>query len=313
MLLRSLASTPFERSPRTPPVPTRRRRRLAVLVLTAAAAVGCGGAAGDVASGPAPTPVPSAAPPAGEGTVETRNYADHAETVFDVHRPSVSPSGLTVVLVHGGFWRERYRRDLMDPLVPSLLGDGHVVVNLEYRRVGGDGGWPTTLTDVAAGFDAVADLDGIDPDRVVTVGHSAGGHLATWLGARHRLPAGAPGADPGLRPCHVVAQAPVVVLDEAIAADLGDGAVGDLLGGDDPDRRRVADPAAWLPLGVPVTLVHAPDDDLVPLRQSESWVELATAAGDEARLVTAPGDHFSVIDPDHELWDEVLATLRDVC
>lgn len=233
--------------------------------------------------------------------------------MLDVHRPPAVPSGCTVVLVHGGFWRERYGRELMVPLVDSLLADGHLVVNLGYRRVGGAGGWPTTLTDVAAGLDAVAGLDGVDVERVVTVGHSAGGHLATWLAARHRLPPGAPGADPVVRPCHVVAQAAVVVLGDAVVDDLGDGAVGDLLGGDDPVRRRVADPASWLPLGVPVTLVHARGDDDVPLRQSQRWVALASAAGDEARLVTAAGDHYSVIDPAHELWQQVLVTLRSVC
>ena len=233
--------------------------------------------------------------------------------MLDVHRPSTEPSSLTVVLVHGGFWRERYRRDLMDPLVPSLLADGHVVVNLEYRRVGGAGGWPTTLTDVAAGFDAVRTLAGVDPARVAVVGHSAGGHLATWLAARHRLPAGSPGADPALVPCHVVAQAPVVVLADAIEDRLGDGAVADLLDGTDIDRTRIADPSVWLPLRVPVTLVHGRGDDIVPLAQSERWVALATAAGDEARLVAADGDHFSVIDPDHELWQAALDVLRDCC
>jgi acetyl esterase/lipase len=231
---------------------------------------------------------------------------------MDVHRPVRTPTGLTVVLVHGGFWRERYRRDLMDPLVPSLLADGHLVVNLEYRRVGGAGGWPTTLTDVATGLDAVAGLAGVDPARVATVGHSAGGHLAMWLAARHRLPAGAPGADPVVRPCHVVGLAPVVVLADAVAADLGDGAVRDLLGGDDRERRRVADPSAWLPLGVPATLLHAPADEDVPVQQSERWLALAAEAGDEARLVTAPGDHYSVIDPDHELWQATLASLREL-
>ncbi len=282
------------------------------LALAGVVAAGCAGPGGDVASAPAPVAAPTTVA-AGEGTVQTRSYGEHPETVFDVHRPSGSPSGLTVVLVHGGFWRDQYRRDLMDPLVPSLLADGHLVVNLEYRRVGGDGGWPTTLTDVAAGLDAVAEVEGVDPARVATVGHSAGGHLATWLAARHRLPPDAPGAAPRVRPCHVVAQAPVVVLGDAVADDLGEGAVAALLGGDHAERQQVADPSAWLPLGTPVTLVHAPADDLVPLRQSERWVELATAAGDEARLVTAPGDHFSVIDPEHELWDAALAALRDAC
>lgn len=231
---------------------------------------------------------------------------------MDVHRPHSTPTGLTVVLVHGGFWRERYRRDLMDPLVPSLLAEGHLVVNLEYRRVGGAGGWPTTLTDVAAGLDALDRLAGVDPARVVTVGHSAGGHLALWLAARHRLPAGAPGADPVVRPCHVVGLAPVAVLGDAVATDLGDGAVRDLLDGDDGERRRIADPSTWLPLHVPVTLLHTPADEDVPVEQSERWLALAGEAGDEARLVTAPGDHYSVIDPDHELWQAALASLREL-
>lgn len=277
--------------------------------LVAVVALGCAGrvrgglGADDVASGG----------PAVEASVRTISYDDHPDTVLDVHRPTTEPSGLTVALVHGGFWREQYRRDLMAPLVPSLLADGHLVVNLEYRRVGGGGGWPTTLVDVAAAIDAVGDLEGVDADRVVTVGHSAGGHLALWAAARHRLPPDAPGAAPRVVPCHVIAQAGVVVLGDALAAGLGSGAAVGLLGGEHPDRARLADPAVWLPLDVPVTLVHAPGDTQVPLAQSERWVELATAAGDRARLVTAPGDHFSVIDPDHELWSQVVAALRDGC
>ena len=89
----------------------------------------------------------------------------------------------------------------MTPLARDLAARGFAAWNIEYRRVGQEGGgWPGTLEDVAAAADAVPGLDGVDPSRVVTVGHSAGGHLALWLAARHRIAAGAPGAEPRLRP-----------------------------------------------------------------------------------------------------------------
>ena len=48
----------------------------------------------------------------------------------------------------------------------------------------GSGGWPETFDDVAAAIDALAGVDGIDRRRVVTCGHSAGGHLALWAATR---------------------------------------------------------------------------------------------------------------------------------
>ena len=63
--------------------------------------------------------------------------------------------------------------------------------NVEYRRLGrlSGGGFPRTLDDVAAAVDHLADVPAhlpavFDRSRVVAIGHSAGGHLATWLATR---------------------------------------------------------------------------------------------------------------------------------
>ena len=79
-----------------------------------------------------------------------------------------------------------------------------------------------TLDDVAAAIDHIAVIDGaVDPTRVVTCGHSAGGQLALWAAARGRLPAGSPGDDVGVTVRGAVSLAGVVDLKEADRLGLG--------------------------------------------------------------------------------------------
>ena len=220
----------------------------------------------------------------------------------------------TVVVIHGGFWRAQYDCSLGRPLARDLAGRGYTAWNIEYRRVGNGGGWPATLVDVAAAVDQLAHLD-VDTSRVVTVGHSAGGHLAVWAAGRHRLRPGDPGAQPTVEVGAAVAQAGVLDLATAARNRVGRGAVTDLLGArldDEPRRWEVADPMAHLPIGVPVVCVHAPGDDDVPFAQSRAYVEQAVAAGDPARLLTAAGDHYSLIDPASSDWQLVLDVLPEL-
>ncbi len=188
----------------------------------------------------------------------------------------------------------------MDELCEDLARAGLPAWNLEYRRLPA-GGWPETFNDVAAGIDAVAEL-GVDSSRVVTIGHSAGGHLALWAAAR-------PGTEPRVPVTHVVSQAGVADLREAARLELSAGVVRELLGGTPdtvPERYATASPAELLPLGVPQLLVHGGRDRTVPASISRDYAERAIAAGDDIELVVDPrSGHFEHLDPSSNLWRAV--------
>lgn len=221
----------------------------------------------------------------------TRRYGPHPDHVVDVHRPAGARRAVVAVL-HGGFWRARYARDLMEPLCRDLASRGYEAWNVEYRRIGSGGGWPETFEDVSA---ATADAGA----PFVTVGHSAGGHLALWLGAER----GATLA---------VAQAGVVDLEEAWRLDLSSGAVAELLGGGPQDvRKRYAatSPAARLPLGIAQLIVHGRRDDTVPVEMSRAYAQRAREAGDAVELVETDEGHFECLDPSSASWAAIVARL----
>ena len=211
-----------------------------------------------------------------------------------------------VVVFHGGYWRARYDRSLMTSLCLDLAAHGLAAWNLEYRRVGGGGGWPKTLLDVAAGVDALAELEApLDLERVAAVGHSAGGHLAMWAAARARLPAGAPGAAPRVRIGAVVSQAGVLDLRLAAALTPSAEPTRALLGdpAEMPDAYDAASPAEHVPLGIPQLVLHGDRDETVSMRIAESYAARARDVGDPCELLVLPATgHFEHIDAGSEAW-----------
>ena len=237
------------------------------------------------------------------GRTETIRYGDDPSQLVELTLPDRPPRGV-VVVIHGGFWKAAYDLSLGRPLVADLVGRGWAVLNVEYRRVGpagsgGGGGVPQTLDDVRA---AIATLDdsGLDLSTVVTLGHSAGGHLAAWAG--HAIGS----------VTHVISQAGVLDLVAADRDGLGGGAVRAFLGHPAGPADAEVDPRQHLPLAVPLWCVHARDDDTVPFSQSVDYVAAATAAGARAELVEVPGDHFVVIDAETEAWRLTLEVLETI-
>ena len=238
----------------------------------------------------------------GPGTGEAgTSYGEDPSQHGELLLPEGDPHGV-VVVIHGGFWKSAYDLSLGRPLARDLTDHGWVTWNLEYRRVGEGGGVPATLDDVATGIDHLARMAAARrlPEeslrRVVTLGHSAGGHLATWAAGRSaaEVPVTA-----------VVSQAGVLDLVAAHRAGLGDGAVEAFLGHPPGPEDAAADPVRQLPLEVPVWCVHAADDDIVPIEQSRDYVARATAAGGTAELVEVEGGHFGVIDVAGPAWERI--------
>lgn len=236
-----------------------------------------------------------------DGAVRITYGTDPSQFV-ELHRPPGAPRGV-VVVIHGGFWKSAYDHTLGTPLARSLAEQGWTAWNIEYRRVGNGGGTPETFDDVAAAIDALADVDGLDLSTVVTLGHSAGGHLAVWAAGR---------PDPAVRVTHAISQAGVLDLVASERAGLGGGAAASLLGHTPGPDDAQWDPQQQAPLDVPVWCVHGVDDTVVPLSQSEAYVAAARAAGAEAELVRVEGDHFVVIDPATPAWQAQLEILHGI-
>lgn len=238
-------------------------------------------------------------------------YGSDPNQFVELRFPAKKSSSLcpAVVNIHGGFWRAKYGLEHAGHLCAALTAKGLVTANLEYRRVGNDGGWwPGTFADIRAANAFVlqnAREYGIDPRRVVVMGHSAGGQLALCLAAH----------EPAVT--RVVSLAGVVDLERAYRLHLSNDAVVEFLGGtprDVPDHYREADP---MQLSIPRArqwLIHGSTDDVVPPAFSRDYVAAKQKRTgndkEDANLLEIRGaGHFEVIDPRTAAWKRVEETV----
>ena len=116
-------------------------------------------------------------------------YGDDPLQVVDLWLPEGNGPHPTVLMVHGGCWQSEIAdRTIMNWIAEDLRSRGIAVWNIDYRGVDrAGGGYPGTFLDAAAAADALrehAPRYHLDLRPLVAIGHSAGGHLALWLGAR---------------------------------------------------------------------------------------------------------------------------------
>jgi acetyl esterase/lipase len=246
---------------------------------------------------------------------------------LDLFRPASDGPLPAVVYLHGGGWRQG-ARDMTSPafrewrpgLLARVASAGFAIVCPDYR-LSGEARFPAQLDDVNRALDWVTDSGakhGIDPDRILLWGDSAGGHLA----ALAALPAD---ERPGIR--GVVAWYPVTDL-VGIQAD-ADAVGGEphnapdsretaLLGGlisDLPELAADASPVSHVDAATaPFFLAHGTADLGVPFAQSVRLRDALLTAGKEVSLRAVEGaDHMWQGASDgqlHQLFDATLEFLR---
>jgi acetyl esterase/lipase len=217
-------------------------------------------------------------------------------------RPSPYP---LIINIHGGYWRAKYNLDHAGHLCAALTAKGLATANLEYRRVGNEGGgWPGTFADIRSAYQFLvqnAQRHNLDPGRIVVMGHSAGSQLALCLAAH----------ESGVK--RVVSLAGVVDLQRAYQLHLSNDAVVEFLHGtptEVPDHYREADPMQLSISGAQQWLVHGSADDVVPPDFSRDYVSSKQKRSGEQKedvhlLEIAGAGHFDVIDPRSPAWKQV--------
>lgn len=244
--------------------------------------------------------------------------ASGVELKLDVYRPRGASGPLpTVLFFHGGGYRITATKEASVLNVVPWLQMGWNAVNVEYRP-----------TNVALAPAAVEDARcavrwvmqnakeyGVDPERIVLTGQSAGGHLA-YIGAMLPESAGldrrCPGRDP-LKVAAVVSWYGISDYRSLVDDPARDYAVTWI--GPQPNRMEVArlvSPMTHVRAGLPPTLViHGDADPIVPFDQAVRIVDALKKAGVTAELFTVPGGRHGNFPREHVLgaWTAIESFL----
>ena len=240
-------------------------------------------------------------------------YGDAQAQAIDIFLPPGAGPHPVAILIHGGCWSAATDgRGQLRHLGADLARRGIAVWSIGYRRADEpDGGHPGTFLDVGTAIDRLrseAPRYGLDADRTVLVGHSAGGHLALWAAARGKPPVGsAIGAAAPFGPRAVISLAGVGDLasfGRFVPLLCGPGIIERL---SPPGTEAETSPAALAAPDAPVTLISAELDRLVPPYVAHDYaVAMRGKRRASMELVTIAGaGHFDLVTPGASAWAEV--------
>ena len=249
-------------------------------------------------------------------------YGSAPSQYVELFEPKGAGPFPVVFLVHGGCWQASLGGiRQMHAMAGDLERRGIAVWNVEYRRIDETGGgYPGMYQDINRAYDtlvAKAATYHLDANRIVAMGHSAGGHLVQWLAGRARLPTSSPVYDAA--PVHLTevislggladlkAQATRIpnVCDTRIEQLTGEPSAAR------PDPLRDTSAAALVPTGIPTVLINGADDTISPPSVATDYATIARRAGDHADTLVLPdASHFDEVAATSPAWTLILPVIR---
>ena len=221
--------------------------------------------------------------------------------------PAATGSSPAVIMIHGGCWQtEIAERDLMNWIADDLRKHGVGVWNIEYRGVDRHGGYPATYLDVGQAADLFwekAHQYNLRTDKVITIGHSAGGHLSLWLANRPNLPLSEPirGQNP-IRIDLAISQGGLPDLQaasERTGHPCGTTAPQAMLG----TNAAATSPPQMIPSTARHMLFHNTLDKIAPPEFARAYIKTMAAKNIAVSLTETPAEgHVELIAPDSQSW-----------
>ena len=261
---------------------------------------------------------------------QTLHYGSDPLQFGELRLPKSKGPIPVVIVVHGGCWADHFPGPpgshpapdvtLTEPLAAALTDGGVATWNIEYRRAGSPGSsWRNTYLDLAAAVEylrKIASADNLDLANVSVVGHSSGGQLALWLGARSKL-----AKSSELYTSDPLALKSILDIDgppDLAAAQPSESrycpmpAVTQFTGGtpaEKPTRYHDGSAQPLLPLGIPQTILTAALLQKIP-GLVDSYVAAAKVKGDSVTIVSLGAvSHFAMLDPKSAPGKLVVATI----